>query len=74
MSRRIRSIIAGLGVVLSLVVVGAVAAMTVQPVVLDLRMTGRQTSAPLRVVLPISAGASGPSTWCANSMISYVER
>lgn len=49
MSRRIRSIIAGLGVVLSLVVVGAVAAMTVQPVVLDLRMTGRQTSAPLRV-------------------------
>lgn len=49
MSQRMRSIIAGLGVVMSLVVVGAVAAMTVQPVVLDLRMSGRQMSAPIRV-------------------------
>lgn len=49
MSRRTRSIVAGLGAVLTLLVVGAVAAMTVQPVVLDLRMAGRQMSAPIRV-------------------------
>lgn len=49
MSRTMRSFGAGLGVLLSLAVTGIVAAMTVQPVAVDLRMAGRQMSAPVRV-------------------------
>ena len=44
-----RSLTAGLGVVLSLLFGGVAAAMTVQPVVVDLRMAGREMSAPVRV-------------------------
>ncbi|MGZ9113605.1 MAG: fimbrial biogenesis chaperone [Brevundimonas sp.] len=44
-----RKLIGGLTVALSLLVVGVVAAMTVQPVVVDMRMAGREMSAPVRV-------------------------
>lgn len=44
-----RNVIGGLAVALFLLVVGVAAAMTVQPVVVDLRMAGRQMSAPVRV-------------------------
>ncbi|GAA0647649.1 molecular chaperone [Brevundimonas lenta] len=44
-----RRILASLGVVLGLFIVSAVAAMTVQPVVVDMKMTGREMSAPVRV-------------------------
>lgn len=49
MSRVIRSWGLRLGVLLSFVLVGAVVAMTVQPVVVDMRMAGRDMSAPVRV-------------------------
>lgn len=39
----------GLGVVGSLILTGVVAAMTVQPVAVDMKMIGRETSAPVRV-------------------------
>lgn len=44
-----RRLAIALGAVASVVLFGVAWAMTVQPVVLDLRMTGRQASAPLRV-------------------------
>jgi fimbrial chaperone protein len=44
-----RRIIAVVGGIIALALVTAVAAMTVQPVVLDLKMAGREMSAPLRV-------------------------
>jgi fimbrial chaperone protein len=44
-----RPLIGGIAAALSLLVVGVVAAMTVQPVVVDLKMAGRQMSAPVRV-------------------------
>lgn len=49
MSRVMKSWPARLGVLLSFLFVGAVAAMTVQPVVVDMRMAGREMSAPVRV-------------------------
>lgn len=49
MTRFIRNLAAGAAALATLVVVGAVSAMTVQPVVVDLRMAGREMSAPLRV-------------------------
>lgn len=49
MSRAKRSWGVYLGVLLSFLLVGAVVAMTVQPVVLDMRMSGRDMSAPIRV-------------------------
>jgi fimbrial chaperone protein len=44
-----RRIVAGLGAAAVIAFAGVVAAMTVQPVVVDLRMAGRNTSAPIRV-------------------------
>lgn len=44
-----RHLIGGLTAAAALLIVGVVAAMTVQPVVVDMRMTGRQMSAPVRV-------------------------
>ena len=44
-----RHLIGGLTAAATLLIVGVVAAMTVQPVVVDMRMTGRQMSAPVRV-------------------------
>lgn len=49
MRRTMRSVISGSVAVLVLVVAGVVAAMTVQPVVVDMRMSGREMSAPVRV-------------------------
>ena len=44
-----RHLIGGLTAAAALLIVGVVAAMTVQPVVVDMSMTGRQMSAPVRV-------------------------
>lgn len=44
-----RHLIGGLAAAAFLLAVGVVAAMTVQPVVVDMRMAGRQMSAPVRV-------------------------
>lgn len=44
-----RHLIGGLTAAATLLIVGVVAAMTVQPVVVDMSMTGRQMSAPVRV-------------------------
>ena len=44
-----RHLIGGLAAAATLLIVGVVAAMTVQPVVVDMSMTGRQMSAPVRV-------------------------
>ena len=44
-----RHLIGGIAAALSLLVVGVVAAMTVQPVVVDMRMSGREMSAAVRV-------------------------
>ena len=44
-----RSWLIGVGAAVSMVVAGVVAAMTVQPVAVDLRMAGREMSAPVRV-------------------------
>lgn len=44
-----RHLIGGLTIAAALLIVGVVAAMTVQPVVVDLRMAGREMSAPVRV-------------------------
>ena len=44
-----RHLIGGLTAAAALLIVGVVAAMTVQPVVVDMTMTGRQMSAPVRV-------------------------
>lgn len=44
-----RRIVAGLSAAAVVALAGVVAAMTVQPVVVDLRMAGRNTSAPIRV-------------------------
>jgi fimbrial chaperone protein len=44
-----RKLAGGLTVALFLLAVGVAAAMTVQPVVVDMRMSGRQMSAPVRV-------------------------
>lgn len=49
MPRSMRSLTAGLAVTLSLLLGGVAAAMTVQPVVVDMRMAGREMSAPVRV-------------------------
>lgn len=49
MRHSMRSLVTGGIVLLSMAVVGAVAAMTVQPVVVDMRMSGREMSAPVRV-------------------------
>ncbi len=44
-----RSWLLGAGAAVTLLLAGAVAAMTVQPVAVDLRMAGREASAPIRV-------------------------
>ncbi len=44
-----RKLIAGVGAAVVVLVAGVVAAMTVQPVAIDLKMAGRDMSAPLRV-------------------------
>lgn len=49
MTRITRMILAGAAALMSFAIVGTVAAMTVQPVVIDLRMSGRESSAAIRV-------------------------
>lgn len=49
MHRTMRSLISGSVAAVVLVMAGVVAAMTVQPVVVDMRMAGREMSAPVRV-------------------------
>ncbi len=44
-----RSWLVGVGAAVTLLIAGVVAAMTVQPVAVDLRMAGREMSAPIRV-------------------------
>lgn len=44
-----RSWLVGVGAAVTLLIAGAVVAMTVQPVAVDLRMAGREMSAPIRV-------------------------